>query len=98
MAPEALLDDDWSMKSDIWAFGVFVWELFTSSELPFKNLSNEEVIEGLKSGDIQLSLPSNVPRPLEELLRRCWRQSPKERPTFAECSALIATLIVDSGV
>ena len=71
MSPESIQDDDWSIKSDVFSFGVLVWELFTQSvELPFKDLSNEEFLNSAQNGKLEWKLAENTPTELHKILVR----------------------------
>ncbi len=54
MPPEAVLESEFSCKSDVWSFGVFCWEVFTLADMPYKMATDEDVLRGLKSGDMRL--------------------------------------------
>ncbi|XP_011184428.2 tyrosine-protein kinase-like otk [Zeugodacus cucurbitae] len=90
LAPECIQEDDYTTKSDIFAFGVVVWELFSqATKVPFEELSNEEVIQRSQSGNLDWACASGTPDGLKEILLTCWNSNPKERPSFSQlCSAL----------
>lgn len=98
LSPEALLDEEYSTKSDIWAFGVFCWEVFTLGDMPYKKRSDEEVRKGLMNGDCILDPPSNCPKEMHEVIEKCTAENPKDRPSFSELAAFIGDLTVDSDV
>lgn len=98
MPAEALFDDEWSMKSDVYAFAVVIWELFTIGELPYKTLSNEAIIEGLKADKLKLTIPGQVPKALQELMQKCWLSNCKDRPTFSDCAEVLSSLHAESVV
>lgn len=69
LAPECIQEDEYTTKSDIYAFGVVVWELFTqATKLPFEDLSNEEVIQRSQSGKLEWQCADNTPDSLKEIL------------------------------
>ncbi|XP_053961875.1 tyrosine-protein kinase-like otk [Anastrepha ludens] len=90
LAPECIQEDDYTTKSDIFAFGVVVWELFSqATKLPFEELSNEEVIQRSQSCKLEWACANGTPDSLKEILLTCWNLNPKERPSFSQlCSAL----------
>ncbi|CAD7012929.1 unnamed protein product [Ceratitis capitata] len=90
LAPECIQEDDYTTKSDIFAFGVVVWELFSqATKMPFEELSNEEVIQRSQSGKLDWACAPGTPDGLKEILLSCWNSNPKERPSFSQlCSAL----------
>lgn len=90
MAPETIRKRKWSEKSDVWAFGVTVWELLTDGEIPYCCIgSNEEVGKGVIDGSLRLKMPDACPVELWSIVVKCWAERPEDRPTFR---ALVAAL------
>ncbi|XP_035178288.1 proto-oncogene tyrosine-protein kinase ROS isoform X3 [Oxyura jamaicensis] len=81
MAPESLIDGVFTNRSDVWSFGVLMWETLTLGQQPYPGLSNMEVLHHVRSGG-RLESPSNCPDDLCDLITRCWAQDPQNRPTF----------------
>uniref|UniRef100_A0A8C3BPL6 Tyrosine-protein kinase receptor n=1 Tax=Cairina moschata TaxID=8855 RepID=A0A8C3BPL6_CAIMO len=81
MAPESLIDGVFTNRSDVWSFGVLMWEILTLGQQPYPGLSNMEVLHHVRSGG-RLESPSNCPDDLCDLITRCWAQEPQNRPTF----------------
>uniref|UniRef100_K7FQ85 Tyrosine-protein kinase receptor n=1 Tax=Pelodiscus sinensis TaxID=13735 RepID=K7FQ85_PELSI len=81
MAPESLIDGVFTNRSDVWAFGVLVWETLTLGHQPYPGYSNLDVLHHVRSGG-RLELPKNCPDDLWDLMTRCWAQEPLHRPTF----------------
>lgn len=84
MSPEAILEGDFSTKSDVWAFGVLMWEVFTHGEMPHSGQADDEVLADLQAGKARLPQPEGCPSKLYRLMQRCWALSPKDRPSFSE--------------
>ncbi|XP_041873234.1 proto-oncogene tyrosine-protein kinase ROS [Corvus kubaryi] len=82
MAPESLIDGVFTSHSDVWAFGVLVWETLTLGQQPYPGFSNTEVVHHVRSGG-RLESPNNCPGDLCDLMTRCWSQEPHNRPTFS---------------
>ncbi|NWS52624.1 ROS1 kinase, partial [Chunga burmeisteri] len=82
MAPESLIDGVFTNHSDVWAFGVLVWETLTLGQQPYPGFSNTEVLHHVRSGG-RLESPNNCPDDLCDLMTRCWAQEPHNRPTFS---------------
>ena len=85
-----------SERSDVWAFGVTMWELFIlAKEAPYSDLSDEEMIidaTKLKGAHRQLlPRPSVCPIPVYNIMRRCWAIDPKERASFEEVEEMLQT-------
>lgn len=80
--PEVLNFTRFSSKSDVWAYGVMCWEVFTCGEMPYGRAKNPEVVERVQRGQI-LPMPPNCPGPVyEEVMRVCWATLPEDRPSF----------------
>ncbi|KFV95003.1 Proto-oncogene tyrosine-protein kinase ROS, partial [Fulmarus glacialis] len=82
MAPESLIDGVFTNRSDVWAFGVLVWETLTLGQQPYPVFSNTEVLHHVRSGG-RLESPNNCPDDLCDLMTKCWAQEPHNRPTFS---------------
>jgi PTK7 protein tyrosine kinase 7 len=98
MPPEAILDDDYSTKSDVWSFGVFVWEIFTQADLPYRQRTDEDVLRGLKTYENRLEAMRGCPENLANLVAQCMAANPKERPSFSEIALIVGEMTVDSNV
>ena len=96
--PESLLEEEFSTKSDVWAFGIYCWEVFTLGDLPYKKRTDEEVLKGLKLGDCILDPAPNCPKEIHELIDKCTAEMPKDRPSFSEIAIMLSELEVDSDV
>jgi len=79
--PEVLNFTRFSSKSDVWAYGVLCWEVFTCGEMPYGRAKNPEVVERVQRGQI-LSQPGNCPIKVYEVMRLCWATVPEDRPGF----------------
>ncbi|KAH3758729.1 src domain protein [Pelomyxa schiedti] len=81
-------------KSDVWSFGVLVWELLTSGKQPYSNLStNSDVYQYILSGN-RLQQPDGCPSSLWKLLERCWNSDASFRPEFEVFSVLVSELLL----
>lgn len=95
---ESVFEDDFSTKSDVWAFGVLMWEVFSHGEMPHAKLSDDEVLEGLQNGKLKLPVPDGCPSKIYKLMVRCWAPSLKERPSFTDIVHALGELPSDSKV
>ncbi|XP_042888474.1 insulin-like peptide receptor [Penaeus japonicus] len=82
MAPESLQFSVYSTQSDVWSYGVLLWEMATKGVTPYKNRTNDEVIRLVVEKYATLGRPRNCPEPLQRVMRRCWRYEARERPSF----------------
>lgn len=80
-APEAALYNRFTVKSDVWSFGIMLYEVITYGRCPYPGLTNLDVIEKLPQG-YRMSCPPGCPAMLHEMMLECWRQDPACRPTF----------------
>ncbi|XP_053568746.1 inactive tyrosine-protein kinase 7 [Bombina bombina] len=96
MPPEAVQDDDFSTKSDVWSLGVLMWEVFTHGEMPYAAVPDEEVLAGLQNGSLTLSPPEGCSSRIYKLMQRCWSPSPKDRPSFSEIVNTLGDSTADS--
>ncbi|XP_028594527.1 tyrosine-protein kinase Fgr isoform X2 [Podarcis muralis] len=80
-APEAALYGKFTIKSDVWSFGILLTELVTKGRVPYPGMNNREVLEQVERG-YRMQCPGNCPPSLHELMVQCWKKEPEERPTF----------------
>ncbi|XP_078658131.1 inactive tyrosine-protein kinase transmembrane receptor ROR1-like [Branchiostoma floridae x Branchiostoma belcheri] len=81
MPPEAILYGKFSTDSDVWSFGVVLWEIFSYGLQPYYGYSNQEVIEMIRSRQL-LPCPDNCPARMYSLMLECWNEIPARRPSF----------------
>ncbi|XP_043512020.1 insulin receptor-like isoform X1 [Frieseomelitta varia] len=83
MAPENLSDGVFTSDSDVWSFGVVLYEILTLAEIPYQGFSNEEVLSHvLHKGT--LNIPRNCPENIQKIMEKCFKWRPSDRPTFME--------------
>ncbi|XP_064411290.1 proto-oncogene tyrosine-protein kinase ROS [Latimeria chalumnae] len=81
MAFESLIDGVFTNQSDVWSFGVLLWEIITMGQQPYPAYSNIEVLHFVRSGG-RLDAPHSCPNDVYELMLRCWNREPNKRPGF----------------
>ncbi|NWH65742.1 M3K21 kinase, partial [Geococcyx californianus] len=82
MAPEVIKSSLFSKGSDIWSYGVLLWELLTG-EVPYRGIDGLAVAYGVAVNKLTLPIPSTCPEPFAKLMKECWEQDPHIRPSFA---------------
>lgn len=82
-APESINFGTFSHASDVWSYGVTLWEMFTFGAQPYGDLVGQEVLELVELGD-RLQRPDDCPEDVHEIMTRCWSYKPSKRPTFSE--------------
>ena len=80
-APEAALHNRFSIKSDVWSFGIFLFELVTHGQEPYPGISNNEIVTKLLEG-YRMPCPTGCPDKLYQLMCDCWQRYTGYRPTF----------------
>ncbi|XP_020027540.1 tyrosine-protein kinase HCK isoform X2 [Castor canadensis] len=80
-APEAINFGSFTIKSDVWSFGILLMEIVTYGRIPYPGMSNPEVIRALERG-YRMPRPEHCPEELYNIMTRCWKNRPEERPTF----------------
>lgn len=79
--PEVLGYTRFSSKSDVWAYGVLMWEVFTCGKIPYGRAANAEVVEQVQHGQ-RLPRPPACPSDVYQVMRSCWEKKPDARPSF----------------
>ncbi|XP_034048122.1 tyrosine-protein kinase SYK isoform X2 [Thalassophryne amazonica] len=80
-APECMNYFKFSSKSDVWSFGVLMWEAYSYGQKPYKGMKGNDVMQMIERGD-RMEAPPNCPREMHELMMKCWTYQPDERPGF----------------
>ncbi|XP_042633307.1 tyrosine-protein kinase fynb isoform X4 [Cyprinus carpio] len=87
-APEAALYGKFTIKSDVWSFGILLTELVTKGRVPYPGMNNREVLEQVERG-YRMPSPQDCPSSLHELMVQCWKKEAEERPTFEYLQAFL---------
>uniref|UniRef100_A0A8C1FEH4 Tyrosine-protein kinase n=2 Tax=Cyprinus carpio TaxID=7962 RepID=A0A8C1FEH4_CYPCA len=90
--PEVLLFCKFSSKSDIWAFGVLMWEVYTLGRMPYDRWNNTEIVEKITAGH-RLYRPQLANDKVFSIMNICWHEKPDERPTFMDLVVTIKDLL-----
>ncbi|XP_066038488.1 muscle, skeletal receptor tyrosine-protein kinase isoform X2 [Chamaea fasciata] len=88
MPPESIFYNRYTTESDVWAYGVVLWEIFSYGMQPYYGMAHEEVIYYVRDGNV-LSCPDNCPLELYNLMRLCWCKLPADRPGFASIHRIL---------
>uniref|UniRef100_A0AAZ3QYA0 receptor protein-tyrosine kinase n=1 Tax=Oncorhynchus tshawytscha TaxID=74940 RepID=A0AAZ3QYA0_ONCTS len=91
IAVESLADRVFTVKSDVWAFGVTVWEISTRGMTPYPGIQNHEIYDYLLEGH-RLKQPTDCLDELYEIMYSCWRTDPLDRPIFTQVRELLEKL------
>nr|CAH7744732.1 unnamed protein product [Callosobruchus chinensis] len=83
MALECMTQQVYTTQSDVWAFGILLWEIVTMGSTPYPGIQTQELLPLLKSG-FRMERPMNCSEELYAIMCKCWKASPLDRPTFSE--------------
>lgn len=83
LAIEALFDQQYTMKTDVWSFGILLWEIFTLGGSPYPGIPVEQLFSLLKTG-YRMECPINCPTEMYEIMMQCWSDDARNRPSFDE--------------
>ena len=93
-APEAISDHRYSSKSDVWSFGIVLYEIFTFGAKPYEGWKNQRVLEELHKG-YRLEKPITCPGSIYEIMLQTWHADPEQRPSFATLNSELISLAVN---
>ncbi|KAM6984691.1 muscle, skeletal receptor tyrosine-protein kinase [Aplochiton taeniatus] len=88
MPPESIFYNRYTSESDVWAYGVVLWEVFSHGMQPYYGMAHEEVIYYVRDGHI-LACPDGCPLELYNLMRLCWSAHPSDRPSFCSIHRIL---------
>ncbi|XP_015271976.1 PREDICTED: high affinity nerve growth factor receptor [Gekko japonicus] len=91
MPPESILYRKFTTESDIWSFGVVLWEIFTYGKQPWYQLSNTEAIECITQGR-ELERPRTCPSEVYDIMQSCWQREPQQRQTMKNIHSRLQAL------
>ncbi|KAG5865844.1 Tyrosine-protein kinase Abl, partial [Gonioctena quinquepunctata] len=96
-APEGLAYNKFSTKSDVWAFGVLLWEIATYGMSPYPGVDLTDVYHMLEKG-YRMECPPGCPPKIYDLMRQCWQWHANERPTFKEIHHALENMFQESSI
>uniref|UniRef100_A0A673AVW1 Tyrosine-protein kinase n=1 Tax=Sphaeramia orbicularis TaxID=375764 RepID=A0A673AVW1_9TELE len=82
-APEALNYGRYSSESDVWSYGILLWETFSLGVCPYPGMTNQQAREQVEKG-YRMACPQRCPDDVYKVMQRCWQYNPEERPKFSE--------------
>lgn len=91
-APEAIFRRKFTVSSDVWSYGVLLWEIMTYGQTPYDEMDNQELLDKLDDG-YRLEKPHNTPDEVYKLMLECWNEDHIQRPTFAVIESKIEELL-----
>uniref|UniRef100_A0A8C6NI94 Vascular endothelial growth factor receptor 3 n=1 Tax=Nothobranchius furzeri TaxID=105023 RepID=A0A8C6NI94_NOTFU len=98
MAPESIFDKVYTSQSDVWSFGVLLWEIFSLGASPYPGVQiDEDFCKRLKDG-FRMRAPETASPEIYGIMLACWQGEPKERPTFPALVQILADLLQDNSL
>ncbi|XP_033070541.1 mast/stem cell growth factor receptor Kit isoform X2 [Trachypithecus francoisi] len=96
MAPESIFNCVYTFESDVWSYGIFLWELFSLGSSPYPGMPvDSKFYKMIKEGFRMLS-PEHAPAEMYDIMKTCWDADPLKRPTFKQIVQLIEKQISES--
>ncbi|XP_063820164.1 tyrosine-protein kinase Fer isoform X1 [Pseudophryne corroboree] len=90
-APEALNYGRYSSESDVWSFGILLWETFSLGVCPYPGMTNQQAREQVEKG-YRMSVPQKCPEEVFKIMQRCWDYKPENRPKFSEMQKELSSI------
>ncbi|PIO36261.1 hypothetical protein AB205_0200110, partial [Aquarana catesbeiana] len=91
-APEAIAFRKFTSASDVWSYGIVMWEVMSYGERPYWEMTNQDVIKAVEEG-YRLPSPMDCPAALYQLMLDCWQKERNSRPKFEEIVSMLDKLI-----
>ncbi|XP_043933126.1 tyrosine-protein kinase CSK [Protopterus annectens] len=82
-SPEALREKKFSTKSDVWSYGILLWEIYSFGRVPYPRIPLKDVVPRVEKG-YKMESPDGCPAPVYEVMKRCWHLDPNQRPSFKQ--------------
>ena len=96
MPPESITERVFSYASDVWSFGILLWEIYNPTKIPYPNMTNEEMIAKVACG-YRMPTPRNRPAIVIKIMKACWSKEPEKRPSFLLISKLLTKQILGNN-
>ncbi|XP_009994997.1 PREDICTED: ephrin type-A receptor 10 [Chaetura pelagica] len=91
-APEAIQYHHFSPASDVWSFGIVMWEVMSYGERPYWDMSNQDVMKAVEDG-FRLPAPGNCQPSLHQLMLDCWQKDRSQRPKFSHILNILSKMV-----
>ncbi|KAI6073317.1 Ephrin type-A receptor 10 [Aix galericulata] len=91
-APEAIQYHHFSPASDVWSFGIVMWEVMSYGERPYWDMSHQDVMKAVEDG-FRLPAPANCQPPLHQLMLDCWQKDRSQRPKFSHIHDVLSKMV-----
>ena len=93
MAPESVNDRIFTPASDVWSYGILLWEMYNPDKIPYYTLEDTQMIVKVASG-FRMPTPRRCAPLAAKIMRACWQKNPKQRPSFLLVSNLLTQRLI----
>ncbi|XP_028450631.1 platelet-derived growth factor receptor beta [Perca flavescens] len=95
MSPESIFHNIYSSQSDVWSYGVLLWEIFSLGGSPYPDLPmTQQFYSSLKRG-YRMSRPDHAPNDIYDLMKQCWEEKPQSRPSFSSLIIALGNMMTE---
>ncbi|XP_020912593.1 fibroblast growth factor receptor 2 [Exaiptasia diaphana] len=92
MSPEAIFEQTFTTKSDVWSYGIVLWEIYSLGGAPYPTFTNTQLVNQLRNG-YRMEKPDHCPDDMYEVMMNCWNDDTQERPSFSALIPRLETLM-----
>ncbi|XP_055080934.1 macrophage colony-stimulating factor 1 receptor isoform X2 [Periophthalmus magnuspinnatus] len=93
MAPESIFECVYTVQSDVWSYGILLWEIFSLGKSPYPSIAVDPRFYKMVKRGYQMSQPDFAPPEIYMIMKMCWNLEPTERPTFTKISSMVERLL-----
>ncbi|KAM4733112.1 macrophage colony-stimulating factor 1 receptor isoform 2-T3 [Anableps anableps] len=93
MAPESIFDCVYTVQSDVWSYGILLWEIFSLGQSPYPSMAVDTRFYKMVKRGYQMSQPDFAPLGMYTIMKMCWNLEPTKRPTFSKIGQMIEKLL-----
>uniref|UniRef100_A0A3P9N455 receptor protein-tyrosine kinase n=2 Tax=Poecilia reticulata TaxID=8081 RepID=A0A3P9N455_POERE len=93
MAPESIFDCVYTVQSDVWSYGILLWEIFSLGQSPYPSIAVDTRFYKMVKRGYQMSQPDFAPLDMYAIMKMCWNLEPTKRPTFSKIGQMIEKLL-----
>ncbi|XP_032384009.1 macrophage colony-stimulating factor 1 receptor isoform X1 [Etheostoma spectabile] len=97
MAPESIFDCVYTVQSDVWSYGILLWEIFSLGKSPYPSVAVDSRFYKMVKRGYQMCQPNFAPAEIYMIMKMCWNLEPTERPTFSKITQMIERLLRDQS-
>lgn len=91
-APETISERIYYPASDVWSYGVLLWEMANPNKIPYGEYGDIQFIAKVTGENKTLDIPQQYPETVKQIMKACWQKNPKKRPSFVYISMLLTNV------